>query len=176
MGNYILNSFYFYIMNALTKQLMRVWGFYMFSRECGSRCFWLGLTLTAYCAVFLTRLVFTVVSEPPEDEGDCVDVAYASVDFTQVCTLLHCTDLSASILWAFDGERWLRKAAILILCGDRTLEESAIRHFRNDKETVAKKTIAVTFRLQLTSRFLSPVAYIDQFRIIKIHTWEIKGK
>ena len=50
--------------------------------------------------MFLTRLVFTVVSEPPEDdddEGDCVDVAYASVDFTQVCTLLHCTDLSASI-------------------------------------------------------------------------------
>ena len=50
--------------------------------------------------LFLTRLVFTVVSEPPEDdddEGDCVDVAYASVDFTQVCTLLHCTNLSASI-------------------------------------------------------------------------------
>ena len=65
---------------------------------------------------------------------------------------------------------------VLILCGDRTLEESAIRHFRNDMETVAKKTIAVTFRLQLTSRFLNPVAYIGQFRIIKIHTWEIKGK
>ena len=49
---------------------------------------------------FVTRLVFTVVSDPSEDdddEGDCVDVAYASVDFTQVCTLLHCTDLSASI-------------------------------------------------------------------------------
>jgi len=32
--------------------------------------------------------VFTVVSDPPEDEGDCVDVAYASVDFLQVGTLL----------------------------------------------------------------------------------------
>lgn len=32
--------------------------------------------------------MFTVVSDPPEDEGDCVDVAYASVDFVQVGTLL----------------------------------------------------------------------------------------
>lgn len=32
------------------------------------------------------KLVFTVVSDPPEgdDEGDCVDVAYASVDFVQI--------------------------------------------------------------------------------------------
>ena len=32
--------------------------------------------------------MFTVVSDPPEDEGDCVDVAYASVDFVQVGSLL----------------------------------------------------------------------------------------
>ena len=31
--------------------------------------------------------MFTVVSDPPEDEGDCVDVAYASVDFVQVGSL-----------------------------------------------------------------------------------------
>ena len=37
--------------------------------------------------VFVCRLVFTVVSDPPEDEGDCVDVAYASVDFVQVGSL-----------------------------------------------------------------------------------------
>ncbi|XP_078365018.1 protein fantom-like isoform X2 [Oculina patagonica] len=30
------------------------------------------------------KLEFTVVSDPPEDEGDCVDVAYASVDFLQI--------------------------------------------------------------------------------------------
>ena len=34
------------------------------------------------------RLVFTVVSEPPDDEeeedGECADVAYAAVDLTQV--------------------------------------------------------------------------------------------
>ena len=30
------------------------------------------------------RLVFTVVSDPQNDEGDCADVAYASVDFMQV--------------------------------------------------------------------------------------------
>ena len=34
--------------------------------------------------LFVCRLVFTVVSDPPGDEGDCVDVAYASVDFVQV--------------------------------------------------------------------------------------------
>ena len=30
--------------------------------------------------------MFTVVSDPPDDddEGDCVDVAYASVDFQEV--------------------------------------------------------------------------------------------
>ena len=39
-------------------------------------------------SVFRCRLVFTVVSDPPEDEGDCVDVAYASVDFVQVGTFL----------------------------------------------------------------------------------------
>lgn len=39
-------------------------------------------------AVLLCRLVFTVVSDPPEDEGDCVDVAYASVDFVQVGILV----------------------------------------------------------------------------------------
>ena len=32
--------------------------------------------------------MFTVVSDPPEDEGDCVDVAYASVDFVEVGILL----------------------------------------------------------------------------------------
>jgi len=44
-------------------------------------------------AVFLTRLVFTVVSDPPDEdeEGDCVDVAYASVDFVQVSRSLHST-------------------------------------------------------------------------------------
>ena len=31
--------------------------------------------------------MFTVVSDPPEDEGDCVDVAYASVDFVHVGSL-----------------------------------------------------------------------------------------
>jgi len=32
------------------------------------------------------KLVFTVVSDPPDEdeEGDCVDVAYASVDFVQI--------------------------------------------------------------------------------------------
>lgn len=30
------------------------------------------------------KLVFTVVSDPQEDDGDCVDVAYASVDFLQI--------------------------------------------------------------------------------------------
>ena len=158
-------------MNALTKQLMRVWDVYMFSRECGSRNFWLCLALTAYCAVFLTRLVFTVVSEPPEDdddEGDCVDVAYASVDFTQVCTLLHCTDLSASIPWDFDGERWLRKAAMVTELWKRvpfvTLETT--------RKLPPRKQLRGTFRLQLTSLEWR----IGQFRIIKIHTWEIKGK
>lgn len=71
--------------------------------------------------------MFTVVSDPSEDdddEGDCVDVATASVDFMQVCALLHCSILVLS--YFFDGERWLRKAAILILYSDRTLEESAI--------------------------------------------------
>ena len=41
--------------------------------------------------MFLSRLVFTVVSDPSDedDDGDCVDVAYASVDFVQVssCSL-----------------------------------------------------------------------------------------
>ena len=39
--------------------------------------------------MFLSRLVFTVVSDPPDEdeEGDCVDVAYASVDFIQVSVL-----------------------------------------------------------------------------------------
>ena len=80
----------------------------------------------------MTRLVFTVVSDPSEDdddEGDCVDVANASVDFIQVCALLHCSILVLSYFYLrcdFDGERWLRKAAILILYSDRTLEESAI--------------------------------------------------
>lgn len=48
---------------------------------------------------FVTRLVFTVVSDPSEDdddEGDCVDVANASVDFIQVCALLHCSNLVLS--------------------------------------------------------------------------------
>ena len=80
----------------------------------------------------MTRLVFTVVSDPSEDdddEGDCVDVANASVDFIQVCALLHYSTLVLSYFYLhcdFDGECWLRKAAILILYSDRTLEESAI--------------------------------------------------
>lgn len=48
---------------------------------------------------FVTRLVFTVVSDPSEDDddaGDCVDVANASVDFIQVCALLHCSILVLS--------------------------------------------------------------------------------
>lgn len=60
---------------------------------------------------FVTRLVFTVVSDPSEDdddEGDCVDVAYASVDFIQVCALLHCSILVLSYFYLhcdFGGER-----------------------------------------------------------------------
>ena len=34
--------------------------------------------------VISAALVFTVVSDPQNEEGDCADVAYASVDFLQV--------------------------------------------------------------------------------------------
>ena len=57
---------------------------------------------------FVTRLVFTVVSDPSEDdddEGDCVDVANASVDFIQVCALLHCSILVLSY-FSLDWFRW----------------------------------------------------------------------
>ena len=50
--------------------------------------------------------MFTVVSDPPEDEeeeGDCMDVAYASVDFLQVSNLpsllFLCFCWCTKILW-----------------------------------------------------------------------------
>lgn len=61
--------------------------------------FFLIVPHTHFVFCFVTRLVFTVVSDPSEDddgEGDCVDVANASVDFIQVCALLNCSILVLS--------------------------------------------------------------------------------
>ena len=50
--------------------------------------------------------MFTVVSDPPEDEGDCVDVAYASVDFVQVGSLFTYVR-SAERQWVFKRIQYL---------------------------------------------------------------------